>query len=426
MRHDNPPARSSTAEARPLRVLRLIARLNVGGPARHTIILDQGLRLRGLETLLVHGSLGSNEGSLEGLAQAAGVHTLQVPELGRRISAWDDVRAFARIAVLIWRWRPDIVHTHTAKAGTLGRLAALIYNLLSRRSRRCAVIHTFHGHVFAGYFGPAGNAVVRSIERALARATDRVVVISPLQFDDITRRFAIAPAAKVTVVPLGLELSHLLGRSLGWRGMRETLGFGPDEFVVGFTGRLVPIKDLSTLVRGVAQARVRVPGIGLIIAGDGDERLALEQLVTDLGLASRTRFVGWQHELPELYAAMDLFVLTSRNEGTPVSLIEAMAAGVAVVATQVGGVPDVVDHGTTGILVPSGDPVAVGEAIAQTAADPLRAATMAARARENAATRFDAPRLVEAIAALYRDVIAERRGHPSDLQAAEGTSARLS
>ena len=250
----------------------------------------------------------------------------------------------ARVVGLVWRWAPDVVHTHTAKAGTLGRIAALVYNVAARRSRRCAVIHTFHGHVLEGYFGPLGSAAVRAIERVLARVTDRIVTISVRQRDDITRRFSIAPPGKVVIVPLGLELGPLLALEERTAGLRSGASAAADEIVVGYVGRLVPIKDLETLVRGVALARPRLPRIRLLIAGDGDERPALEARVKELGLDDCVEFLGWRGDLAALYRRMHVFVLTSINEGTPVSLIEAMAAGVPVVATSVGGVPDVVER----------------------------------------------------------------------------------
>jgi glycosyltransferase involved in cell wall biosynthesis len=393
-----------------LRVLRLIARLNVGGPALHTVILNDGLRRRGLETLLVYGSVGPQEASFEELARARSLPTVHVPQLGRRISALDDARALVRILGILWRWTPDVVHTHTAKAGTLGRIAALVYNTTARRSRRCAVIHTFHGHVLEGYFGPLGSAVVRAVERTLARITNRIVTISVRQQDDITRRFAIAPPGKVAIVPLGLELGPLL--ALDARSGRTRTGptGKSDEVIVGYVGRLVPIKDLDTLVRGVALARERLPQIRLVIAGDGDERRALEARVTELGLEGRVDFLGWRSDLAALYQTMDVFVLTSINEGTPVSLIEAMAAGVPVVASSVGGVPDVVEDGVTGVLVPPRQPEAVAAAIVSAVTQPERAWVMAARARRSVRDRFDSARLVQETEAMYRQTLLERRG----------------
>jgi glycosyltransferase involved in cell wall biosynthesis len=405
-----------TEPSRPLRVLRVIARLNVGGPALHTVILNEGLRQRGFDTLLVYGSVGAQEASFERMARTRALPVEHVPQLGRRISFWDDARALGKLLALLWRWTPDIVHTHTAKAGTLGRIAAVVYNTASRRSRRCAVVHTFHGHVLEGYFGPLGSAAVRAIERMLARVTDRIVTISVRQHDDITRRFRIAAPAKVTIVPLGLELGSLLALAPRASGHRPDAPGGSaeqdelDELIVGYVGRLVPIKDLQTLIRGVALARAHVPQIRLVIAGDGDERPALEACVMEVGLAGRVDFLGWRGDLPALYETMDVFVLTSINEGTPVSLIEAMAAGVPVVASAVGGVPDVVEDGVTGVLIPPRQPEAVAAAIVEAVLHPERASLMAARARSSVRERFDSARLVKEIEAMYRQTLAETRG----------------
>ena len=214
------PAAPVPDPGRPLRVLRVIARLNVGGPALHAVILNDGLERRGFDTLLVYGSVGPREASLDELARARALAMVHVPELGRRITLLGDVRAFARIVSLLWRWQPDIVHTHTAKAGALGRIASLFYNMAARRSRRCAVIHTFHGHVLEGYFGPARQRGRPLPSSARSRAiTDRIVTISARQCDDITRRFAIAPARKVAIVPLGLELA---APALGTNGHRAS------------------------------------------------------------------------------------------------------------------------------------------------------------------------------------------------------------
>ena len=192
-----------------MKTLRVIARLNVGGPARHVVLLDRGLRARGHDTRLVHGSLAPFEASLEHLAVESDLPTTHIRELGRRINLLDDLRAFVQLVRLVFREAPDVVHTHTAKAGTLGRLAACLFNFTRPRRRRCLVVHTFHGHVLTGYFAPATNVAVRLAERTLARITDRVVTISPAQRDDIVTRFRIAAAERTIVVPLGLDLEHL-------------------------------------------------------------------------------------------------------------------------------------------------------------------------------------------------------------------------
>jgi hypothetical protein len=167
---------AETTTGRP-RVLRVIARLNIGGPARHVVILDRGLEASGFESLLAHGSVGPGEANLEAVAREAGIPMRRIPGLGRRLRAGGDLRAFVALVSLMFRWRPDVVHTHTAKAGTLGRLAAGLYNGCRRRTKRCLVVHTFHGHVLEGYFGTMGSAAVKWIERGLALITDSVLVV---------------------------------------------------------------------------------------------------------------------------------------------------------------------------------------------------------------------------------------------------------
>jgi len=393
-----------------LRVLRIIARLNIGGPARHAVILDDGLCRLGHETLLAHGVIGEHEGDLEELARSRGVNHTCIPWLGRRIRPLDDVRAFNGLLKLLWRWRPDIVHTHTAKAGALGRLAAAFYNLLHARAHRCGVVHTFHGHVFTGYFGRVGSLAVRWAERSLARLSDCVITISDAQRHDIVSRFAIAPCDLTVTIPLGLELDELLMRDPGRRGFRDALGFDSSHFVIGYVGRLVPIKSVETLVKAVALVRRTRSEVRLLIAGDGEERRELEACVRDQGLQDAVRFLGWQTDLASLYATFDLFALSSTNEGTPVSLIEAMAAGVPVVATSVGGIPDVVTDGVTGILCPPGASDALANAIEGCINDRASARKRADAARDAVASRFNASRLVRDIEVVYRQVLALKRG----------------
>lgn len=393
-----------------LRVLRVIARLNIGGPARHVLLLDRGLRARGHRTLLVHGSVDEGEASLESLVDTYSVHAHRIPQLGRRIHLLDDFRAFARLLAIVFRERPDVVHTHTAKAGTLGRLAALAFNVTRSRRRRAAVVHTFHGHVLDGYFSPVMNHLVRLAERRLARVTDRIITISPRQRLDIVERFAVAPAARTSVVPLGLDLDALLRLERGAPEWRERLAIPPGAFVVGYVGRLVPIKDPLTLLRATATAARHVPNLQLLIAGDGPLRPAMERAVVELGMTAVVRFAGWIDDLPGLYATMDVCALSSLNEGTPVALIEAMAAGLPVVATSVGGVPDLVEDERTGLLVPSRDPEALAEALLRLAARPDERRSFGAAARARVAERYSASRLVDDVEKLYIEALRDRRG----------------
>ena len=385
--------------ATPLRILRVIARLNVGGPARHVAILDEGLSRRGHTTMLAFGSVGEGEGSLEELV--AGLPTRRIDELGRRIRPFDDAVAFAKIFRLIRAYRPQVVHTHTAKAGALGRMAAALHNLVSPRHRRARLVHTFHGHVLDGYFGRVGSQIVRIIERALALITDRIIAISPRQRDDLTRRFAICPADRVAVVPLGLDLDALLSLKGSHATLRGQLRIPAEAVVVGFIGRLVPIKDPLTLVSAFAEVAAAAPHAVLVIAGSGPLDDDVRQEVERRGLASQVRFAGWQRDLAALYATCDIVVLVSRNEGTPVAIIEAMAAGRAVVATAVGGVPDVLQHERTGLLVPPQSPALVAAALLRLVHDPPLRAELGVRARGEARLRFREERLVSDVEQLY-------------------------
>ena len=386
---------------RRLKVVRAIARLNIGGPARQAILLHTSLRGRGVDTVLVHGAVGAGEADLEDLLPPSRDGVAAIRCLRSRIHPLDDVRALVALGRIVFRERPDVVHTHTAKAGALGRVAALAYNLTRPRARRCAVVHTFHGHVFEGYFGPLGSAAVLAAERLLGGISDRIVTISSRQREAIVERFRVAPADRVSVIPLGLDLDPFFaveGTSAAFRG---ELGFPPDAFLVGCVGRLVRIKDIGLLIDAVDMAASHVPSLRLAVVGDGSERAALERHVRERGLAARVVFTGWRRDLPEIYAGLDAVALSSRNEGTPVALIEAMAAGRPVVAAAVGGVPDLVEDEVSGILVPPGRAPALADALVRLAHDGGACASFGRSGRE-AARRFEASRLIEALDALYR------------------------
>jgi glycosyltransferase involved in cell wall biosynthesis len=399
------------AVARPLHVLGIIARLNVGGPARHAALLADRLRAHGFDSLLVHGSLAPDEGSLEDLVSARRLRALKYAHLGRRIRPWSDLLAFYSLVRLMFRERPDVVHTHTAKAGTLGRLAALVYNATRARRRRCVVVHTFHGHVFSGYFGRAAGLAVQAVERMLARISDRIVTISKSQNLEICGFYRIAPASKTAVIELGIELEPLLAIERP-TSLRGELGFGPDCVVFGYVGRFAPIKDLPTLVRAFALAARRVPAARLILVGDGELRATLERLVDALGLTDRVRFTGWRRDLAGVYSAIDVGVLSSKNEGTPVALIEAMAAGKPVVATAVGGIEDVVRDGVTGQVVPAGDVDALAGAMVRLALDPMERRRLGLNGRREMTARFGADRVVDDMSCFYRQALAAKRRVP--------------
>jgi glycosyltransferase involved in cell wall biosynthesis len=392
---------SEAPDGRPIRVLRVIARLNMGGPALHVTYLARGLQARGYETTLVAGDVARGEESMSFVARRAGVDVVRLPGLSRELSPLRDAIAALRVARLIRRVRPDIVHTHTAKAGAVGRVAAL----LAGRGRRPVVVHTFHGHVLRGYFGSAGTLLFRAIETALARWTDRLVAVSPEVRDELVA-LHVAPRRKFSVVRLGIELEPRVRFDGDPAEVRRRHGIGAETFVVGWFGRMTAVKRTDDLLATLAALRERGVDALLLLVGDGDDRERLEQGAHDLALARSCLFVGYQEDVAPWYAICDAVVLTSASEGTPVTIIEALAAGRPVVATDVGGVPDVVDEGETGFLVAPHDTAALAERLETLARDPSRRAAMGAAGRQRVLERYAVDRLVGDVDELYRELLA--------------------
>jgi glycosyltransferase involved in cell wall biosynthesis len=390
-----PPSRG-----RPVRVVRVIARLNIGGPAQHAILLAAGLDRARFVTTLVTGVVGRGEGDFSGMAHARGVDPVVIPELGRAIHPARDLTALIKLIRLFRTLRPDIVHTHTAKAGTLGRLAA-------RLARVPVKIHTFHGHVLEGYFSRPVTRVFLEIERQLARTTDRLVTVSPRLKAQLLA-MGIGRPEQVEVVPLGLDLERFRRARLASPTLRPSLGLTGGTPLLGIVGRLVPIKDHATLFQALERLHDEGPAVHLVVIGDGEERARLEALAGRLGLGARIHFLGWRVDLETILKELDVVTCASRNEGTPVALIEAMAAGIPVLSTDVGGVADLVTHEETGWLVPSGDPDAMASAIRRLLSDRLLGARLAAAGQVAALDRHDVTRLVSRVEALYSAVMDEK------------------
>jgi glycosyltransferase involved in cell wall biosynthesis len=389
---------------RPIKVLRVIARLNVGGPALHVAYLTAGLADRGYDTTLVAGTVGRGEESMAFVADSKGVRVEVIDELHRNISPFRDAHAIVRLARLIRRERPTILHTHTAKAGAVGRLAAL----LAGRSRPPIVVHTFHGHVLRGYFNPVATRGFRVLETLLARTTTTLVAVSPEVRDDLVR-LRVAPASKFAVVRLGIELDQRVGNDANARAAtRRLLGIGDDQFVVGWVGRMTAVKRTDVVVRVLSKLVERGVDARLLLVGDGPDRDELERYAHELGVIRRCLFLGYQEDVARWYNAIDALLLPSVNEGTPVSVIEALAAERPAVATEVGGTSDVIRDGVDGFLVEPADGDALAARLAELAADPQRRAEMGAAGRGRVLERYAVDRLVDDIDRLYRRLLAER------------------
>lgn len=399
-----------------LKILQLIARLNIGGPAVYVILLSKELTALGWTNLLVSGMVQSSEGDMGCLAAAKGIQPLYIPELRREISFLDDIKTFLRLRRIIRRSGPRIVHTHTAKAGTLGRLAVLSLNIARKKRRKIRVIHTFHGHTFHSYFGPTKTFVFLNIERGLARFTDKIIAISPLQKRELCSRFRIAGEKKIEVVPLGFDLSgykHCNEKRILERGQY----ISPDRrssFLVGTIGRLTKVKNHHMLLQAISILKDmgKLNGFFFLFVGDGELRDELIDKAIDLKVQKEVCFTGWKKDMPAIYGALDMVVLTSRNEGTPVTIIEAMAAGKPVVATDVGGVQDLlgdVQAGRTngfslnrrGILVSPDDPDGLAHALLHVRENLESLSGMIQAAREFVTGKYTVKRMIKDMIALY-------------------------
>jgi len=383
-----------------IKILRIIARLNIGGPAIHTILLTAGLNNERFESLLVTGVEGRREGNMLDLAAAEGVEPIIIRELRRNVDPKDALIALLKLYRLIRRERPQIVHTHTATAGLLGRLAAKLAGVP-------IILHTFHGHVLHGYFSPLRSKALVWMERLLACFTDRIVTVSEGQRRELAG-YGIAPLEKIAVVPLGFELEALLACGSRRGELRRQLGLSDADKLIGIIARLVPIKNHHLFLQTAKLVAEAIPQARFLVVGDGELREELEAYARDLGLNRRVLFTGWQRDLPCLYADMDVVALTSINEGTPVSIIEAMAAGVPVAATAVGGVPEVIADGETGYLVKAGDAEGLAEAITELLRNPAKAKEMGQKGRKAVYPKFAAQTLIANVEQLYSGLLRHR------------------
>ena len=423
-----------------MKVVRIIARLNVGGPARHVAWLEAGLRRRGVRSVLVAGVVAPGEGDMGYFAAGLGVEPIVIPEMSREISPRDAVTVW-KLYRLLRRERPDVVHTHTAKAGTVGRVAGLLYRwltpaALAGRPRPVRFVHTYHGHIFHSYYGRWKTRLFLSIERALARlATDRIVVISPQQFEEIHGRFRVGRRHQFRVVPLGLDLRPFDAWAERRPRARAAFGASGRDILVGIVGRLTEVKDHRLFLDAAARyLRMRRKAeaaddrrVRFFVIGDGHLRAELEHYARDLGLGGHVTFTGLRDDPEDFYPALDVVALTSRNEGTPLTLIEAMANARAVAATAVGGVVDLLGgpdesdlrrrHAwrvcERGVRVAPGDADAFAHALAYLAEKDELRRSLGERGRRYVEGHYSVERLVADVEGLYQELAAPARPAPA-------------
>jgi len=385
---------------RPIRVMFVIARLNIGGPAVHLVLLAEQLPRSEFDTTLVCGHIGPGEGDMAYLAEQRGVQPIYIAQLGRELSPLRDLLTLIKLWRLMRTLRPHVVHTHTAKAGFVGRVAAWLARVPVR-------VHTFHGHVFHGYFSPRKTQVFLWLERLTARLSNRLITISPALKDELVTTYRIAPAHKVEVVPLGMELAPLAATPRHQGRFRTQFAIPTDVPLIGIVGRVVAIKNHDLFLRMARRVRDARPEACFVIIGDGDLRPTVEATVRELNLNDAVIFAGWQQDLAAAYSDMDVLVISSDNEGTPAALIEALAAGVPVASTDVGGVRDILHGGEYGRIVPPRDPDALAAAVLAALSEPptdqdaIRTATV---------EEYGMRRLLDELGNLYRTLLAAKRG----------------
>ena len=387
------------------RILRIVNRFNLGGPTYNAANLTRFLPEE-YETLLVGGTHQAHEASSRFILDNLGVDYRALEEMGRSLHWMRDRQALKALGHIIDEFQPDIVHTHASKAGALGRLAA-------HRRKVPVIVHTFHGHVFDGYFGTVKTALVKNTERYLSRLSDAIIAISPLQRDALVHQYKVAPAHKVHTVPLGFQLERFWSEQTAlrqrWRAEHQLT---EDEVAIGIIGRLTEIKNHRFFLEVIAGLQAKVPVRAFVIGG-GELEHVLQSQASEMGLTAgdrpRLRFVGWEQAVEKPLAGLDVVVLTSRNEGTPVSLIEAQAAGKPVVSTDVGGVRDVVLDNRSGFIVRPGDLNDFQQKVAQLVSDPELRGRIGLEGRAHVREAYAHTRLASHMDALYKQLLGQEQ-----------------
>lgn len=379
----------------PLRVMLVLTRFNIGGVSHQAILLAEGLQALGCEVTLVAGQESPGEGNMADISDVSHLRMLRIPTLRREISPLTDIRALLALWKLIRRERPHVVQTNMAKAGQLGRLAA-------RLNRVSVVLHVFHGHIFHSYFGGLSTRVFAAFERLMSRLGDGLVTLT----DGLRRElvdFRIAPAPRIHVIPSLMNFAGFRSAE-GQRGdFRAEFGLSPDAPLIGLVGRLVDVKNPTLFLTAAQEVLTTHPNTHFVLVGDGDLRPALETFAREKNIADAVTFTGWRGDLTRIYRDLDAAVICSRNEGSPISILEPVALDVPVVATRVGGIPDLLSDETAS-LIASDDSAALADALRRILDNPATALTLAHAARTELEERFDVARNTVRYLALYEQI----------------------
>ena len=392
------------------KILRIHNRLIVGGPTLNVLYLTKYLA-PDFETLLVVGEKEVHEKDASFLAEQMGIKTILIPGMGRSIHPYRDYKAYRHLKKLIHEFQPDIVHTHAAKPGAVGRMAASSLAVP-------VIVHTYHGHVFHSYFGKIKTQFVINTERFLARRSDAIVAISEQQKKELAGDFKIANESKFRVIPLGFELNKFQeGQEQKRKKFRDEFSLDHDEIAIGIIGRLVPVKNHDLFLQAIKHAATHSSKkIRAFIIGDGETKKKLEERAKQLGMSftngydknALLTFTSWRTDIDVINAGLDIITLTSLNEGTPVSLIEAQAANKPVVSTKVGGIRDIVVEGETALLSDTDDVHAFKENLLRLVEDDELRKCFGKKGSDHVRQKFSVERLARDIAALYRELLAKK------------------
>jgi len=382
-----------------LRVLHVITRLTLGGSSENTVASIVGLARAGYDCALAV-SFRESEAAVLDDARRRGVRLLDVPALGREVALLSDLAALRQLWRILRAERPAIVHTHTSKAGFIGRLAARI-------ARVPAVIHQPHGHIFYGYYGPRLTAFYAALERRAAMWSDRIITLTDRGIEEHLGR-SIGRREQFVTVPSGVDVDRLRAAAPPRAEARRRLGLPPDAFIVVALGRFVPIKGFDLLVEALPAVVAGVGSARLLLIGDGPERAALEARAAALGVAGRLHVTGAMTDVTGYLAAADVVAVPSRNEGMGRVLVEAMALGIPVVGAAVGGIPAVIVDGECGRLVPPDDPPALATALVDLGRDGALRGKLGGAARRRAEA-FSTAEAEAKMRAVYDELVREKR-----------------
>jgi glycosyltransferase involved in cell wall biosynthesis len=376
---------------RKIKILRIINRFNIGGPTYNATFLTRFMSDE-FETVLIGGLPEEGEADSLHILNEYGVKPILIPELKRNPNFFSDRKALKKIKTIIEEFKPDIVHTHAAKAGALGRKAAFDCKVP-------VVVHTFHGHVFHSYFGKFKTEVFRRIEKRLASKSSGIIAISAQQKNELSEKYAIANKNKIEVIPLGFDLNPFqVDLEIKRQKTRDKFNLTDDQIAVAIIGRLAPIKNHKLFLDSIEivnQQTTKKPVF--FIVGDGETRneieIQIEKIKTNQTID--IRLTSWIHDIKTFNAGMDIICLTSNNEGTPVSLIEAQACNIPVISTDVGGVKDIVNENETGFVVPKNNPEKFAEKLLELIEDEKKREKMSQNGWSFVKDNFHYSRLVK-------------------------------